>query len=116
MKRALCSLLLPLLCACDPEAFLLDVGLVPGMRESYVQDCCACLASEAPPPGVASAACLPEDGGPARATCLCDASADACEEALLAGGSITLVGACAAEDGPCASACKQVLAFPTSEE
>ena len=108
---ALLAALLPV-ASCNPEAFLLDVGLVPGMRESYVESCCICLEREAPPSGALR--CPPSgDGGDAeRASCLCQPATEACMETLLEGGTLRVVGACTQAGGPCSDACEDVLVYP----
>lgn len=104
------ALLALLISGCDPVAFALDTGLVPGLREASAQSCCACLADQAPPEESRGRCSPADDNG--RAGCLCEPDGDTCAEVLLAGEVLSVVGACTAEDGPCAEACDSVLAYP----
>lgn len=103
--------------ACAVDAFLLDVGLLPGTRENAVAQCCSCLASAAPdvanlPEEVSTCADIPPHDGGDEADCLCGLPQSTCQTQLLAGQRVSVWGSCTDVNGACASQCESVLAYP----
>lgn len=109
-----------LLCACEFDAFILDVGILPGARENAVAACCACLAGtrrDDVAVSTSGAACgenAPMDAGimEVQSDCICALPQSTCETQLLAGQRISLRGECTATDGVCSADCENVLAYP----
>lgn len=107
--------------ACDPTAALTQSPLLGELRDDLVVECCNCLSGtsiEAEP----DVAC-PGTANDEKSPCLCDGlNAASCRSALNAEEDVSLLGACvydqpyydggAVEPGPCAGACRGVLAFP----
>lgn len=130
--------------ACD-EACLAQSDLFAGLREGLVEECCLCLAfSGTRFPGAACAEAVldeegvvsvPPDAGispdapfggddgdrlvdEGEIPCLCGATANQCQSALLAGAPVVITGACISQgtnvgdhEAPCEESCRGVLTF-----
>jgi hypothetical protein len=99
------------LAGCDPSLTLLRSDALPFLREPLVEECCACLAEGEVIVGGPDEGCLTDSRVPVS-PCLCDIGRAECEEALMEGTPITVVGACVEVVGPCADACEGTLAYP----
>jgi len=107
--------------ACDPTAALTQTPLFGELRDDLIAECCNCLSDKWIIPESESGVC--PDGTPGiPSRCLCGSDAATCREQLSAEKTVTLLGACVydearfdggtVEPGPCADACRGVLAFP----
>lgn len=114
---ALVIALLATLRGCGESCLVdLDVGEA---RARVTDSCCECLeqsssenAADSSP--TCAVTTLPVDAGvpSGEAPCLCGGDAQSCSSALQDGRGIELIGACVVENGPCADACADLLAFP----
>lgn len=106
--------------ACDPVRVVTETDLFPELRRQLLEDCCRCLAERQIPSkegrcqerGSETSDEAGADTAIEATPCLCDTDTDGCADALWAGETVTLVGACTQTDGPCDEACGGVLAYP----
>jgi hypothetical protein len=111
-------------CTCNPLAAGAGSELLSFLRDDLAVDCCNCLARESTVVASTVLLCPQSDAGTnpdsgqivssasLTSPCLCGDDASSCREILNEGGELTLQGSCVQENGPCASACDGILAYP----
>lgn len=141
---ALLPLVAALYAACDSRACLAQSDLFANYRPELIEECCQCLARRGTAkPGascgiaqltldggvvIADGSALPEDAAftvddnddvidDFELACLCGVDATSCAQALSAGDSLVVVGACVRQGSdpttpaPCELECRDVLTF-----